>query len=321
MPGKVTAEDLLSQVFSRTGEEDPAVLQGPAVGEDAAAIDVPEGTLVVSSDPISLAASHIGTLGVAVACNDVAVSGVDPRWLTVVVLLPEEGLLEPIMRDIDAAASDAGVTVVGGHSEYVDALDRPVISLTAMGIGDFLPTGGAEPGDRVVVTTGAGIEGTAILAADFGQELGIDPALRERAEGFLSDVSVIPETRILREFATAMHDPTEGGIAAGLQELARASNVRLEVDRDAIPVRAETRALCDAAGVDPLRIFGSGAVVASVPERDVEAALNGLAEAGIEAASIGTVLAGDPALALDGVVLDEPIRDDLYPLWEAADSE
>ncbi len=129
----------------------------------------------------------------------------------------------------------------------------------------MIPTGGAEPGDRVILTKAAGIEGTAILASDFGDEFEIDDDLRERAEAFLEDLSIVPDARVVREYATAMHDPTEGGVVAGLRELARASDVRLEVDRDAVPVREETRRLCEAADVDPLQIFGSGALLAAVP--------------------------------------------------------
>ena len=329
MPGKVPPEELLSQVFTRTGTADPAVIQGPADGEDAAAIDVPAGTLVVSSDPISLSASRVGTLGVYVACNDVAVSGADPRWLTVVLMLPSGSSIEPIVEDLDAAARDVGASIVGGHSEYVDALDRPLVVLTAMGVGEFVPTGGAEPGQQVVLTKAAGIEGTAILASDFADRFGMDPEICDRAIGFFEEINVTPDARILREYATAMHDPTEGGVLAGLQELARASGVRIEIDRGAVPIRPETRALCADAGVDPLRIFGSGAVVGTVPDGEADAAIASLAAAGIDATAIGTVndadvdedTASGPTLVLDGEPIVDPIRDDLYPLWAAAESE
>ncbi|AGB38506.1 AIR synthase family protein [Natronococcus occultus] len=332
MPGKVPPEELLEHVFGRTGTatDDPSVIQGPADGEDAAAIAWPEGdrTLVVSSDPISLAASQVGRLGVHVACNDVAVSGADPRWLTTVILLPDpESPLEAITEDIDAAAREVGASIVGGHSEYVDQLDRPLVSLTAMGATDsFVPTGGAEPGDRVVLTKAAGIEGTAILAADFGDELDVDPDVRERAADFLEEISVVPDGRVLRKYATAMHDPTEGGVAAGLLELARAADVRLAVDRDAVPIRPETETLCGAAEVDPLRIFGSGALLATVPEDAVGDALVDLEDAGLEAAEIGTVEEATEsddgfALELGSETITEPVQDDLYPLWEAADED
>lgn len=323
MPGKVST-DLLKYVFDRTGADDPAVLQGPADGEDAAAIACEGGTLVVSSDPISLAASRVGRLGVGVACNDVAASGADPRWLTVVVMVPDgadDALLKEIASDLDAAARGVGAAIVGGHSEYVDALERPLLSLTAMGTTNrFVPTGGAAVGDRVLVTKAAAIEGTAVLAADFGDALGVSREVRERALEFFEEISVVPEGRVLREEATAMHDPTEGGVAAGLAELARASGVRLEIDRERVPVRPETEALCGAASVDPLAIFGSGALLATVPEGAVEKTLADLESAGIDAAEIGAVVEGEPGLVADGETVQEPIRDDLYPLWEAADA-
>ncbi len=319
MPGKLSPETLLETVFSRIGAVDEAVIQGPADGEDAAAISFGDETLVVSSDPISLAASHVGRLGVYIACNDVAVSGVDPRWLTAVVMLPDKASLEPVIDDIDRAATELGVAVVGGHTEYVDALERPLVCLTAFGTGEFLPTGGANPGDKLILTKGAAIEGTAILAADFGEELGVDQAVCDSAETFLEEISVVPDARILRQHANAMHDPTEGGVAAGLQELARASGVRLVVDRERILVRPETQRLCKAAGVDPLRIFGSGAVLASVPESAVDAVRTELDAHDIPAAVIGDVLTGEPALVLDGEPLHDPITDELYPLWEASD--
>ncbi len=322
MPGKVPPETLLESVFARTGTADETVLQGPAEGEDAAAIDPPDGTLVVSTDPISLAASAVGTLGVHIACNDVAASGGEPRWLTAVVMLPDEGSdLETISTDLDAAARAVGATIVGGHSEYVDALERPLVTLTAMGMTDrFVPTGGAEPGDRVLLTTAAGIEGTAILAADFGDDLEVDEATIDRATDFLEEISILEDARAVREYATAMHDPTEGGVLAGLVELARASDVRLEIDREAVPIRPATATLCEAAGVDPLCIFGSGGLLATVPAARTDDTLEALSAAGIDGAVIGSVEAGDPVVDLGGKRLEHPVSDDLYPLWEAVDA-
>jgi len=323
MPGKVPPESLLTHVFERTGAPDDAVRLGPATGEDAAAIDWPGGTLVVSSDPLSLAASQVGTLGVHVACNDVAATGADPRWLTVVILLPTDtpDSLEAITADLDAAASDLDVAIVGGHSEYVDALERPLLSLTAMGATErVVPTGGAEPGDSVLLVGAAGLEGTAILAADFGDTLEVDEATIRRAETFFEEISVVPAAAVVREHATAMHDPTEGGVAAALLEVAQASGTRLEVDPDAIPVRPETRRLAQAAGVDPLRMFGSGALLATVPAREEAACLEALEAADLEGTVIGTVRAGDPAVDLGTDRLENPVTDALYPLWERVDA-
>jgi hydrogenase expression/formation protein HypE len=274
MVGKVPPDDLAAHVFARTGAADERVLQGPGYGEDAAAIDLGERTLVVSTDPISLAAERVGTLGVPVACNDVAASGADPAWLTVDVFVPEDdpAVLEAVAEQLHVAALSAGVSIVGGHSEYDPGRSRPLLSLTTV----------------------------------------------ERAAEFFDGISVAPEARVLREHATAMHDPTEGGLVDGLLELASASNAVVAVERESVPVRPETRVLCDAMGVDPLRVFGSGALVATVPPEAVDAALDALADAGVEAADLGEVRAGKPpALELDGEWVEEPVRDDLYALWES----
>ncbi|EFW90473.1 AIR synthase related protein domain protein [Haladaptatus paucihalophilus DX253] len=315
MIGKLDPEHL-ALVVSRTGASDEAVSVGPGYGEDAAAIEVGERTLVVSSDPLSLARERLGTLAVNVASNDVACSGADPRWLTNVVFLPDDDreTLDVVTRQIDEAATELDIAIVGGHSEYAPDLSRPMVTMTCMGLADeFVPTGGAEPGDRLILTKGAGIEGTAILATDFRAEVG--PAA-ERGESFFEEISVAEDARHLREYAHAMHDPTEGGVVTGLLEMAEASGVRLEVARDDVPVRDATRDLCDTMGVDPLRIFGSGALLAAVPEGSVEEALDAVRGAGIPAAVVGRVVEGDGALALDDAEVTDPPRDELYALWE-----
>lgn len=321
MVGKVPPDVLRDLVLSRTGAADERVLQGPAYGEDTAAISLGEETLVLNSDPLSLAADRVGTLGVNVACNDVAASGARPAWLSNVVFLPDEdpATLDRITRQVDDAAAELGVAVVGGHSEYDPDRSRPTLVLTCLGVTDrFVPTGGAEPGDRLVVTASAGIEATAILATDF-RDLVVDAVAEEvleAAAGFYDELSVVAAGEALSDFATAMHDPTEGGLVDGLLELATASGVSLDVDADAIPVRDETAALCAAVGIDPLRTFGSGALVATVPPARTDDALSALRDAGVAATVVGTVRAGEPRLDLGDERITEPARDEMYALWE-----
>ncbi|RLM50980.1 hydrogenase expression protein [Halorubrum sp. ASP121] len=332
MTGKLGPE-ALAAALAATGADDPAVAQGPAYGEDAAAIDLTGAgeTLVVAADPLSLAAESVGTLAVHVACNDVAASGADPRWLTHTLFLPDDDpdRLRAVVDQVDATARDLGCAVVGGHTEVLDALARPLCAMTAMGTTDrFVSSGGAEPGDRLLLTKGAGIEATAILATDFREacrEAGVPPATLDAAAEFLGEVSVVPDAAAVRDAATALHDPTEGGVATALVEAAAASEAVFAVDRDSVPVRPETRACCDALGVDPLATFGSGALLAAVPPERVDEALDALDAAGIEGAAIGRVEspADEPAagtVRIDGEPLAEPPRDELYPLWEARDA-
>lgn len=315
MIGKLDPERL-EAVFSRTGVPDEDVVQGPAYGEDTALLRIGDELLVVNTDPVSLAAERIGTIGTHIACNDVAASGGEPRWLTAAIFLPDDSSLDAITDQLDAATHDIGVSIVGGHTEYAPERDRPLLSLTCLGLADeYVPTGGAQPGDTLVLTKGAGIEGTAILATDFRDDVALPDELLERGAALFSDLSVLPEARILREYANALHDPTEGGLIDGALELAVASDAGVRIDRERVPIRESTEKLCSAMAVDPLKIFGSGALLAAVPEVDVETALAELEELGIEAAAIGNVERGDPALAIDGERITEPVRDDLYELW------
>jgi len=344
MTGKLGPE-ALAAVLEATGADDAAVDVGPAYGEDAAAIDLTgaESTLVVAADPLSLAADSVGELAVHVACNDVAASGADPRWLTHTLFLPDDDpdRRQTVAEQVDATARDLGVAIVGGHTEVLPSLERPLCSMTALGTTDrFVSSGGADPGDRLLLTKGAGIEATAILATDFRDECaegGVSAATLDAAAGFLDEVSVVPDAAAARDAATAMHDPTEGGLLTALVETASASEAVLAVERDRVPVRPETEACCAALGVDPLATFGSGALLAAVPPERVAEATDALAAAGIAVGEIGEVRAagdGDGSDAaegadtpdaadakagtvlLDGDRIEEPPRDELYPFWE-----
>jgi len=341
MTGKLGSE-ALAEVLAATGADDVAVETGPAYGEDAAAIDLTgtASTLVVAADPLSLAADAVGELAVHVACNDVAASGADPRWLAHTLFLPDDDpdRLRAVAEQVDATAAELGVAVVGGHTEVLPSLERPLCSMTALGTADrFVSSGGADPGDRLLLTKGAGIEATAILATDFRDECaeaGVSAATLDAAAAFLDAVSVVPDAAAVRDAATAMHDPTEGGLLTALVETASASGTVLAVERDRVPVRPETEACCAAVGVDPLATFGSGALLAAVPPERADEATDALDAAGIAVGEIGEVrAAGDRddaedadapdapdaeagTVLLDGERIGEPPRDELYPLWE-----
>ena len=342
MTGKLGPE-ALAEVLAATGADDAAVDVGPAYGEDAAAIDLDgaESTLVVAADPLSLAADAVGELAVHVACNDVAASGADPRWLTHTLFLPDgdPDRRRTVTEQVDETARELGVAIVGGHTEVLPSLERPLCSMTALGTTDrFVSSAGADPGDRLLLTKGAGIEATAILATDFREacaEAGVPAETLDAAAGFLDEVSVVPDAAAVRDAATAMHDPTEGGLLTALVETASASGTVLSVERDRVPVRPETEACCEALGVDPLATFGSGALLAAVPPERVDEATEALAGAGIAVGEIGEVRAADGGrdgsegataddadgtaagtVLLDGDRIDEAPRDELYPLWE-----
>ena len=335
MAGKLPPEILKKYILSRVGVVDPSVIVGPSIGEDAAVIDIGDSKVLVAHvDPITGAVEFLGWLAVHIACNDVAVRGVRPRWLLPVLYLPENadlGLIDKITTQIDTAAKEVNAMVVGGHSEFTSGLTRPLISMTALGItekGRYVTTSGARVGDVVLMTKTVGVEGTAILSTDFRDSLlraGVPEDVIERGRGFLKMISVVKEALILSNagIPTSMHDPTEGGLIGGLVEIAYASNKTLEVWEGKIPIAEETALMTKALGLDPLRLISSGVLVATVPQERVEEAIKLLNQYGIKATVIGRVneYSGHYVVIRreDGGVeeIDElHVKDELISMWE-----
>ncbi len=332
--GKVPPKLLEKLVFTKLGSSDPAVIVGPAVGEDAAVIDLGGGVaLVVHNDAITGASKLLGWLAVHIVANDVATRGVKPRWFLMSLFLPErggEGLLGEIMSQVDAAARELGMMVVGGHTETTPGLDRPIVGTTAIGVAPLsriVVTRGARVGDYLVLTKAAGIEGTAILCTDFAGELekrGVPKSVIERGARFVERVSVVKEALALAErgLTTAMHDPTEGGVLGGVAELAYASGTTAELWADKVPVLEETKLAAKAVGVDVLRLISSGALLATVPSDKVDQALQAVKLSGAEAAVVGRVKERSGCLVevVRGGrverVEDVHVVDGLFLLWE-----
>jgi len=319
-PGKLPPELLEKLVLSRLPSKGKGVIVGPGTGIDGAALRV-DGTLVASSDPITGATRRIGFYAVHVNANDVAVMGAEPRWFLTTILLPEnadEGLLSEIIYEISREAKRLGVAVVGGHTEVTPGLDRPIVVGTMLGEAEKLVRpDGAKPGDAIIMTKWAGLEGTAIIASEREDELKeiFGEALVERAKSLLEYLSVVPEAMLLRNFADAMHDPTEGGILNGLHEMADASGLGLRIFADRIPVREETERICSLYGINPLALISSGSLLAAVPRDNARFVVERLLARGINAAIIGEFLAEKKRIMIKGgdeLPLPRPVSDELW---------
>ncbi|MFB3818992.1 MAG: AIR synthase family protein [Candidatus Methylomirabilales bacterium] len=294
---------VLKRLLGEGAPRDPRVVLGPRVGEDAAVIDLGDGYLVAKADPITFATEEIGWYAVHVNANDLAVRGARPAWFLMTLLLPEgaeERLLDDIFAQVRGACEAVGATLVGGHTEVTQGLTRPLLAGAMLGEvakGRLVTTAGARPGDAILLSKGIALEGSALLARECDRLLGargVMPGVRRRARGFLREpgISVLAEARLALEAAEvhAMHDPTEGGLATGLLELALAGDVGLRVERAAIPVLPECAAMCQALGLDPLGLIASGALLLACPSRDAGAVLQAWQAAGVQGATIGEVL-------------------------------
>jgi hydrogenase expression/formation protein HypE len=290
---------LLEGLLRLRGAPDPRVLVGPRCGEDAAVILLGRHRLVLKSDPVTFTATDIGWYVVQVNANDVAVMGARPCWFQPTILLPpgtRAADVSAIARQIHRACRGLGIAVTGGPTEVTDPVTPGDMQGLLVG-SRIITSAGAHPGDQVVMTKAAGLEGTAILAEDCAREL-IEhvPASMLRAARQLRrrpGISVVTEAlAAARHGVSAMHDPTEGGVRAALHEIAHASRHRLRVDLDRVPVLPETNRLARHFGIDPLGLVASGALLVTIAPRRVPGLLRHWARHGIGAAVIGRVERG-----------------------------
>jgi hydrogenase expression/formation protein HypE len=213
-----------------------------------------------------------------VNANDVSTSGNRPQFAEAVVLLPQRATerdAEIIGDQLHQAAKGMGIAIVGGHTEVTPGLTRPIVAVTVFSlVKSYVSSAGAREGDSILMTKTAGIEGTAILAAEVKDLIGKLPkGVVARAGRMMSQISIMEEA--VAAFHTgrihAMHDCTEGGVLGAAYEMSLASGLGFVLDGRAVPVAPETDAICRHLSLDPLRLIGSGSLLLAVePEREAE---------------------------------------------------
>lgn len=293
--GKFSPEKLKELVLTRVGVRRSEVLVRAAVGEDSAVVDAGDRLWVVSTDPITGTSAEIGRLGVHISCNDVASNGAEPLGVQIVLLLPDgtsDEQVALVMGQADQACRELGIEILGGHTEITSKVTDPIVVVTAMGLVErrhLVTSAGARPGDRIWVTKGVGLEGTAILAWELAEELKLaqlGPDLLARALAFSDELSAVREgVAAAKAGATAMHDVTEGGLYGALWELGEAAGIGFRIDGESVPVREETAAICRALDIDPLGLISSGTMLILAQEHvDIQAAVGAV---GVKAVCIG----------------------------------
>jgi hydrogenase expression/formation protein HypE len=324
--GKLPSE-LLGRLLAELGPMPPSVLIGPAVGEDACAIDVGTGALVAASDPITFAGSEVGRTAVIVNANDVAVMGARPQWFLATVLLPEgtsQHAVESLFDEMCRALDQVGAHLVGGHTEVTSAVRRPVVVGHMLGVaagGRVLTSAGVSPGDAIVQIGPVPVEGAAVLA-QLASASGVDvrPTVLRAAAAATDDpgLSVVEAALDAAELgANAMHDLTEGGLAGGLWDLAVAARVALHVDGDAVAWFEPGRELCRALGADPWTTLASGSLLAAFRQAGVGHAVERLRVNGHQACVIAVAGSGQGVYDRAGRLMDRPGRDEVARLLAA----
>ncbi len=333
--GKLPAEEL-ARMLARHTQQDGRVVVMPGIGRDATVISFGDQYLVAKTDPITFAIDQIGWYVVHINANDVATMGGVPRWFLATLLLPEGKTgpeeVEAIFTQISKACQEVGAVLCGGHTEITMGLDRPIIVGQMLGEVErakLIVPDRARPGDEILMTKGIAIEGTAIIAREL-RELGeyFSEEWVKQCQNFLRvpGISIAREARIANEVAEvhAMHDPTEGGLATGLHELAAAAGVGILVEREKILILPETALLCRKLRLDPLGLIASGALLIVAPEGDAAKILARLAAEGIPASVIGKVWEKEKGVKMiqEGKVEDLPFfdRDEVARLFAGGGS-
>jgi thiamin-phosphate kinase len=334
--GKIPTDILVKNVLRYKGRFDRSVILGSSVGEDAALISHGRDVLVLTTDPVTGASADLGWLSVHVNANDIACRGAIPKWFLCDILLPENSgvkTLNSIMKQIDRAAKEVKVAIVGGHTEVTPGLAHPIVVGYMMGLvgrGRFVTSSGARPGNSIIMTKTVGIEGTAVLAADFSHKLQsrIDRRSLTLARNLRRSISVVDDAELAVRGGgvRAMHDPTEGGLLQGIWEIAEASGVGFRIYESRIPIRRETRQVCAVFKLDPLRLMSSGCLLLAVDKGVTKSIVQRLLSHGIRASVIGTVTRrrmGRKLVGVDGEVreIGPSERDELYRVIESYRAE
>ena len=307
--GKLPLE-FLEGILEQYTHRDGRLIAGPAVGEDVAVIDMGDRYMVVKTDPITFATDQIGWYAVNVNANDIATSGARPLWMLATILLPEHETTPELVTAIFAQLHDAcqslNIVLVGGHTEVTWGLSRPIV--VGVLIGEvardrLITTAGARVGDDLLLVKGIPIEATGLIAREKEEELrrrGYDEAFLSRAKGYLFDpgISIVAAARLAAEHpgVHAMHDPTEGGLATGLHEMAFAAGTGLRLDRDRVNVLPEAGRLCQEFGLDPLGAIASGALIVAVDPEQTESLMRVYAQAETSCTCVGKLLPSEAGL-------------------------
>ena len=326
--GKLTINDLREIIFKNIRNNRSEVITNPEIGGDCAVIKTSgDDVIYLSSDPITGATNSLGKLGININANDIATSGVSPLGVMLTILAPPgttRESLEDIIKEAQEQCDVLNMSILGGHTEITDAVNRIVLSVTAIGIGkkdEIKDRRTVLPGDSLIITKGVGIEGTGIIASEKSDELeerfGIE--FVQKCKNYLNMTSVVKDGIISNKYAKGMHDVTEGGLLGALWEMCELYNLGCKVDYNKIKISDEVRELTKFFGIDPLKLISSGTMLISVGANDSKELVSSLIKEGIEAYKIGVLTESkEKILEINGkeVKIEEPESDELYKVFQ-----
>lgn len=333
--GKAPREFFENVIYPRLGAVRPEVLVGPSTGVDTSVIRINENQVLISTtDPISLipelGPTDSAWMSVNLLANDLATSSFRPQYLMVdfnLSPLISEKTFAEYWDSLSKECARLGIAIVGGHTGRFDGIDSTIVGsgvIFSTGSAPYLTTRNAKLGDKLILTKGAAVSTTGLLARMFPRKVkdAISGALFEKATSYFWKISAMEDALTASSAGvglggvTAMHDVTEGGVVSALCELANASSLGLRADISKIPISEETRAICSLFDLDPLTSLGEGALVISSNPSKANDVIESLGNKGTEARIVGELVPATNGLKFqkDGGVVEYsiPIND---PYW------
>ncbi|MBN2796651.1 MAG: AIR synthase family protein [Clostridia bacterium] len=321
--GKLSNDKLKEIIFDQIKYQREDVVLRAGLGEDCAGIRFGEDVCLLTTDPITGAANEVGKLAVHISCNDIASNGAAPIALLLTILAPEGTTEEELKLVMDQASEEAtklNVEIVGGHTEITNAVNRMVVSSTAIGkqpLSRLFSNRTISIGDKIVMTKSAGIEGTGIIAFEKKNILKnfLNDSEIKRAKDMLNHISVVPEGIVAGKVGvTSMHDVTEGGLLGAVWEICSGADLGAYIYDEEIPVDEVTTKICEHFKINPLRLISSGTMVMTVSQGKIVELMHQFQINGIQASVIGEITSKDIYLEKHGRMqyVTPPDSDELY---------
>ncbi len=321
--GKISETVLKRSVLKKLEKNREEVIQGPGLGVDAAVLKTKEECLLFSAECISEKVEDACFYGMNRALNNLACAGAKPVGILLNILMDpdiSEEMLQKFMERASGLCSRYKIDILGGHTQVTDRVGGLLPSFTAVGFGKEKrqePTFKKEAG--LILTKEIALEGSCMLAWEKAGELEgyFNREFVRNAKNFKEKLSILPEAELLQnEENILMHDLSQGGILAGLWEMAERTAMGLEVDLKAVPIRQESVEICEYFSLNPYELLSGGALL--IAAENAQELTGRLQKAGIRASIIGRLTSGRDRILHSGEVvsyLNRPAMDNIYKLF------
>lgn len=324
-PGKVSENVLKRSILKEIKYTRPEIIRGASISHDCPAVGTSQGEAVVLCvQPNIHAKEDIELLGVNAVANGLTAAGAKPLAAMLTMLLPENVLesdLKQMMRNFHSECEKRHMQIAGGHTEFTNAVNRAVITLTGIGTakgGSLLSMADCKPGQDIVMSKTIGIEGTYLLALEYKETLEkrFELNYMRKFLEFRNHLSTVNEAAVaVKHGVTAMHDVKDGGIFGALWELSSSAKSGLEVDLKSINVKQETIEICELFGLNPYQLISGGALLMITD--DGSGLVKKLNREDITASVIGKIISGNDKLIVNGEekrFLEPPKKDEIIKM-------